>query len=56
MAGELKAIECEPKCGFMVRSHDEKELLQFAIQHAKTAHQMAVTEKDARALMKAVKP
>jgi hypothetical protein len=35
MTGTLKKIECEPKCGFMVRSHDEKELVELAIKHAK---------------------
>jgi predicted small metal-binding protein len=49
---ELKKIECEPKCGFMVRSHDEKELTFIAMEHARTKHNMTVTEKDAKAMMK----
>ena len=52
MAEKLKKIECEPKCGFMIRSHDEKELVEIATQHAIKAHGMKVTEKDAKAMMK----
>jgi len=52
MAEKLKQVECDPKCGFLVRSHDEKELVDVAIQHAKKAHSMVITEKDARTMMK----
>jgi predicted small metal-binding protein len=53
MAETLKQIECEPKCGFLIRSHDEKELIRIGMEHAKTAHGMTVTEKDAKEMMKA---
>jgi predicted small metal-binding protein len=53
MAETLKQIECEPKCGFLIRSHDEKELIRIAKEHAEKAHGMKVTENDARELMKA---
>jgi predicted small metal-binding protein len=52
MASELKKIECDPKCGFMVQSHDEKELIFIAMEHGKKAHNMQVSEKDARGMMK----
>jgi len=52
MAEKLKKLECDPKCGFMVQSHDEKEIVDIAIQHAKKYHNMAVTEKEAKAMMK----
>ena len=52
MAEALKKIECDSTCGFMVRSHDEKELIEIAMQHAKTAHNMAVAEKDIKAMIK----
>jgi predicted small metal-binding protein len=52
MAEKLKTVECDPKCGFLVRSHDEKELLDVAIQHAKKAHSMVITEKDVKKMMK----
>ena len=37
MAETLKQIECEPKCGFLVRSHDEKELIRIGMEHAENS-------------------
>ena len=51
MAEKLKQLECDPKCGFLIRSHDEKEIVDIAILHANKAHDMAVTEKDARKML-----
>jgi len=48
MTGNLKKVECDPKCGFMVRSHDEKEIIDLVTQHAKKSHNMSVTEKAVR--------
>ena len=52
MVSGLKQIECDPKCGFLVRSHDEKELITFGIEHAKKQHNMTVSEKDAKGMIK----
>jgi predicted small metal-binding protein len=52
MAETLKKVECDPKCGFMVRSHDEKEIIEIVIEHAKKSHKMTITEKDIKAMMK----
>jgi len=52
MAEKLKKIECDPKCGFLIRSHDEKEIIEIASRHAKNSHDMAVTEKDLRGMLK----
>ena len=49
MPQQLKKITCEPLCGFVVISHDEKELIEIAIQHVKNVHKMVLTEKDAKA-------
>jgi predicted small metal-binding protein len=49
---KLKKVECDPKCGFLIQSHDEKEIVDIAIQHAKKAHSKSITEKDARGMMK----
>ncbi len=46
MTGNFKKVECDPKCGFMIRSHDERELIEIVKQHAQKSHNMAVTEKD----------
>ena len=52
MAAALKQVECDPKCGFLIRSHDEKEIIELAIQHAKKFHKMTITEKDVKAMVK----
>jgi predicted small metal-binding protein len=52
MREELRQVECDPKCGFLIRSHDEKELVEIAIQHAKKAHSMAITEKEVGTMLK----
>ena len=49
----LKKLECDPTCGFMVRSHDEKELVEIVREHAKKSHNLTVTEKDIREKMSA---
>lgn len=55
VAGEkhvLKSVSCDPECGFLVRSHDEKELSAIVIEHAKTHHDKVITEKDVKGIMK----
>lgn len=52
MAKTLKKVECDPKCGFMIRSHDEKEIIELAMQHAKKSHNMTITEKEIKGMMK----
>jgi predicted small metal-binding protein len=52
MAAALKQVECDPKCGFLIRSHDEKEVIEIAKEHAKKSHNMTITEKEIRAMMK----
>jgi len=52
----LKSVECDPVCGFMCRSHDEKELSAIVMEHAKKNHkEMKITEKDIKGMMKEVK-
>lgn len=41
----LKSISCDPVCGFLLQSHDEQEILDLTMMHAKNAHpDMNVTE------------
>ena len=54
MAEKLKKVECDPKCGFSIQSHDEKEVIDIVTKHAKKAHSMDITEKDVRGMMKDV--
>jgi predicted small metal-binding protein len=51
----LKSVSCAPECGFMVQSHDEKELTDIVIKHAKSAHNKDLTEADVTGMMKPVK-
>jgi predicted small metal-binding protein len=51
-AGPLKSVSCDPKCGFMVRSHNEKELLSVVKAHAKKMHNMTMTDKQVKEMMK----
>lgn len=34
----LKEISCSPECGFLVRSHDEKEVVTLAKEHIDNKH------------------
>ena len=52
MAEKLKKLECDPKCGFAVQSHDEKEIVEIAVRHAEKLHNMKITEKDAKEMIK----
>ena len=52
---ELKQVECEPKCGFLIRSENEKELIGIALKHGKEFHNMTLTENDIKKMMKSVK-
>ena len=54
MKAKLKKIECDPVCGFMIRSHDEKEVIEIALEHAKKFHkEMNITEKDVKGMIQA---
>jgi predicted small metal-binding protein len=35
-----------------IQSHDEKEIVEIAVQHAKKSHNMKITEKEVREMMK----
>jgi predicted small metal-binding protein len=48
----MKSIECDPKCGFLVRSHDEKEVISIAKTHGKAKHNMSATDNDLKKMMK----
>jgi predicted small metal-binding protein len=52
-AGALMSISCDPKCGFMMRSRDEKELMKGAKDHMKKHHpDMKMSDKDIKGMMK----
>jgi len=48
-AGPVKQVTCDPACGFVVQSRDEKEICTMVKQHAKTHHNMKLSDKDVKA-------
>ena len=54
MASTLEQIECDPACGFLVRSHDRKELFSLTKTHVKNQHGKNVTDSDLAGMIKAV--
>jgi predicted small metal-binding protein len=53
MAKQLYKIACGPDCGFLIRSHDQDEVVRTALAHDKGAHKGKATEAEMR---KAVEP
>lgn len=52
MEAPLKKLECDPKCGFMIQSHDEKEIIDVSLKHAKEKHGLKdYTVEDAKKLI-----
>ncbi len=51
----LKSVQCDPACGFMVRSHSAREVVDVVLKHAKRAHRMNLTASDVRGMMKTVR-
>ena len=52
MKKKIARIVCDPACGFMVQSHDTKEVKKFAGAHAKEMHNMKFTDKDFDSMVK----
>ena len=50
--GQLRSLSCDSVCGFMVRSHDEKELMSVMKSHAEAHHKMTLTDKQMLEMMK----
>jgi predicted small metal-binding protein len=50
MEGVLKMLECGPDCGFVVRSHDEWEIISIGMEHLREKHGVKkVSVQDVRA-------
>ena len=45
-------VQCDSPCSFMVSGHDKNEVVAAVILHAKTHHNMNLTEKDAEGMVK----
>jgi len=48
----LKVVECPPECGFMVRSHEKEVMIEIVKDHARTYHDMEMTDEEVKAVMK----
>ena len=46
MTAKLWKLECDPDCGFLVRSHDKGEIIKIGKDHATNAHKMNVSDKE----------
>ena len=52
-AGPLKTLSCDATCGFMVRSHDEKEIVTAGMAHMKKHHpEMKMSKKEMMGMIK----
>jgi predicted small metal-binding protein len=52
MAEQMKKIECPAPCNFSVKSHDEKEIVEMTMQHAKKVYNMTITEQEVKKMIK----
>ncbi|HET7537257.1 MAG TPA: DUF1059 domain-containing protein [Candidatus Didemnitutus sp.] len=52
----IYAASCPSPCDFSVKSHDKAEVAAAIKQHAKTHHNMDMSDKDAEAMVKAKEP
>jgi predicted small metal-binding protein len=51
--GAMKSFSCDDKCGYMVKSHDGKEVLSSAAAHVKKHHkEMKMSEKQIKEMIK----
>ena len=51
----MKSFSCDESCGFMVRSHDEKEVTEMVMKHLKKHHHENTSEKDVKGMLKTEK-
>lgn len=45
---KLKLVTCDRTCGFLIRSANENEIIEFVEMHFKKNHQMKLTDNDVR--------
>ena len=51
-AGQMVTYSCKDECGFMVRSHDDKEAMGIMKDHAKKMHKMKLTDDQLKSMKK----
>ena len=50
--GPLKSVSCDVTCGFVCKSHNDKELISIVKTHAKKMHKMELTDAKVKEMMK----
>jgi predicted small metal-binding protein len=50
----LVEASCDPKCGFLLRTHSLDEAKRFVIDHAEKIHNMEMSEQEAEETIKPV--
>ncbi|MCL5432545.1 MAG: DUF1059 domain-containing protein [Patescibacteria group bacterium] len=48
MDKKLMTVECDPMCGFMIRSHDEDEVVDTTKSHLKKIHNQEISDEEAK--------
>ncbi len=49
---QLYEIDCDPECGFMVKSHDKAEAMKMAQDHVKNIHGKEVSDEETEKMVK----
>lgn len=49
---QLYQVECAPECGFLIRDHDQTEIVPILITHCVNTHSNALSAEEARKLIK----
>jgi predicted small metal-binding protein len=52
----MYSVSCPSPCEFTVKSHDKAELIAAIKAHAKSHHQMDMSDKDVEAMIKVKEP
>ena len=45
---QLYQVECDPACGFLIRNHNEAEIVPIVIGHCLNTHNKVLSVEDAR--------
>lgn len=51
MEQKVYEVDCEPSCGFMVRSHNKQEVESMSIEHVKNAHHHKISKAEVDRMM-----
>lgn len=47
----LYKVECAPECGFLIRNHNETELVSIVIAHCLGSHNKTVSAPDVKGMI-----